>query len=79
LSTSTFLLATTIAGIRFTIIKEIRTREITKHAIAATIEMTGTTGMIFAATTQQTTARLVTYRGGIGEMIADVGEPRTIT
>jgi hypothetical protein len=61
----------TIAGIRFTITREIHTRETTKRAIAGMIEMTGTSGMIFAATIRRTTAALVIYRGVNGEMIAD--------
>ena len=62
----------TIAGIRFTIIREIHTRETTKRAIAGMIVMTGTIGMIFAATIRRTTAALVTYRGVNGEMIAGI-------
>lgn len=61
----------TIAGIRFTIIREIPTRETTKRAIAVMI-MTGTMEMIFAATIRQTTAALVTYRAVNGEMITDI-------
>lgn len=73
-----FHLAITIAGIRFTIIREIPTRETTKREIAGMIGMTDATGMIFAATTRQTIAPLVTYRGGIGEVIASVCGPPTI-
>jgi hypothetical protein len=62
----------TIAGIRFTIIREIHTRETMKRAIAGMIMMTGTIGMIFAVTIRRTTAALVTYRGANGEMITDI-------
>ena len=70
----------TIAGIRLTIIKGIRIRETTKRAIAGMTDMTGapTIGMIPAATILRTIAELVTYRGGNGEMIADIKGPLTI-
>ena len=68
-----------IAGIRFTIINEIRTRETTKR-VAGMIDGTDTTtiGIIFAATIRQTTAALVTSHGMNGEVIADTLGPPTI-